>query len=380
MKIALICGGVSSGGLYFLLSDIFCYAPDGDTEVTLFCSEEYIKPYKNINPKIKIQITEELAESKLSSLLVNRYSSAFINFIEDYNPSAVFFISGSCKKGLEKYNTYIVLHNQLYLSYSKIIKQLDLKVALCTMINAWHFNSNLKGLRHIIYSSKFSKEDAIKKHKGIDSTVIPLALNSKFHENLPETKNDFENDIVHLLNIGSIIPYKNQLVLIEALNILRKKRIKFRATFVGRIISKPYYYLCLYKIKKYGLFDSINFIPWVEASDVPSLIDSCDIYINTSETDTCGTSIEEGMARCKPVIASNTLFNYEKISNCGLYYNLDSPEELASAILQYLNDENLRCNRALEGQKKTKQWTLFETAKAYYEYIINTTTNENTRI
>lgn len=371
MRIALVCGGVSSGGLYLILSEIFSYYPPcKGLEITLFCSSSYIKPYHDINPLIKIQLCNELNESKIASLLNNHYPKVFLDKIEKYDPFAIFFISGASKKGLENYNTFIVLHNQLYVDYLKILKQLDFKVAITTLINAFHFNNNVKNIKHIIYSSEFSKIGAKAMYPDIPSTVIPLTINSKFLADIPQDVKSFNRDNIQLLNIGSVLPYKNQSVIVKALRLLIEEGYNVHCTFIGRVISKPYYLYINWLIKKYSLDHYVTFIPWLDSDKVPHAIDSCDIYINSSETDTCGTSIEEGMARKKAVIASDMQFNREKVGNAGLYYDLSDPTSLADAIKDYINNSELREKKSIEGFEKTTHWSLLNTAKGYYNYII----------
>lgn len=372
MKIALICDGVSSGGLYSILSEMFTYHPDNpDLEISLFCSSDYLRPYKNINPKIKIQICDDLICSKYAALFSNKYPSSFVDKINKYNPSAILYISGSCRRGLEKYKSYLILHNQLYISYWRILKQMDIKVVLTAMINAFKFRRNLKHIDTIIYSSEYSKRDALNCFKVKESVVIPLAINEKFLQNLPISYKPFDSDYVNLLNIGSVLPYKNQLAVVKSLSVLKKSGIKFHCTFVGRIISKPYYYLIKAYIKVHGLRQFVTFIPWIESDKIPVLIDECDIYINSSETDTCGTSVEEGMARRKPVIASTIGFNKEKVQTAGLYYNLKKSSELADCIISYINDNEIRDEYSSKAQELSKKWNLIDTVSSYYKYIVD---------
>lgn len=370
MKIALIGSGISSGGLVSMLSEFLRCHPGGDTEVTLFCSKDFLSHYTNINSSIKIETTDTLSESKWTLFFCNRYQREFVKLIEGYNPDSVFFITGTCKKGLEKYNSYIVLNNQLYTSFKRLFKQRSLKIALTTSIFALKFRRNLKFISHVFFSSEYSKKESMGVLHVKDCIVVPFACNSNFY--LPEERVNYEiNKVVKLLNIGSIIPYKNQLVVIEALKLLRDNGYDFQMTFVGKPLSNGYNNTCRRKIAEYRLANNIKFIEWLNQAQIIEVIDNCDIFINSSETDTCATAVEEGMARCKPVIASDTLFNKEMVCDGGLFFSLDNPKSLCKSIIDYIENEGLRREKAQRGYTLSKSWTLQNTARGYYEKILS---------
>jgi len=378
MKIALIGSGVSSGGLVSMLSEFLSYHPGKGIEVSLFCSDEFLHQYPGIHPDIKVQLTDALTETKRSGLLSLSYRDVFIKQINEYNPDVVFYITGSSKNGLELYNSYIVLNNQLYTNYCKIFKQRSLKVSLTTFVFALKFRQRAKKISHIFFSSEYSYRESSVVLPINDYKIVSFACNSNFYVDKSISGQEIKNT-VELLNIGSIIPYKNQLVVIDALKVLKEKGIDFRLTFIGKKLSKGYYKDCITKIKMYDLDERIDFIEWLPQKGIIEKIDSCDIFINSSDTDTCATAVEEGMARCKPVIASDTPFNREMVRDGGLYFSLDEPSMLADAIIKYINDADFRNVMAIKGYELSKKWTLKDTARAYYDKIISDALNNKKR-
>ena len=368
VKIALIGSGVSSGGLVSMLKDFLSFSPL-NADVALFCSRQFSSQYAHINPAIKVVETEALIESKWAQLFKKNYSREFVRLVRDYQPDVVFYITGSSKDGLDDYNSYIVLNNQLYTSIPRLLKQKSLKVFLTTLVNAYSFRRRAKRISHIFFSSEYSREESLSVLHINDSIVVPFACNREFYlDKTPDVK--LLGKTLYLLNVGSIIPYKNQLAVVEGLRVLKERNVDFKMTFVGRPLSRSYYKKCKDKVNEYNLSDSIEFIDWLNPSQIREQIDSCDIYINSSETDTCATSVEEGMARCKPVIASETPFNKEMVRDGGLYFPLDQPTKLADEIIKYINDDDLRNNMAVRGYELSKKWTLKDTARAYYDKII----------
>ncbi len=370
-KIALIGSGISSGGLVSMLSEFLNYHPGDRVDVALFCTKKFADQYKDINANIRIVITDSLYENKWTNLFGLRYKKEFVRIINDYSPDAVFFITGSSKFGLDKYRSYIVLNNQLFTDFSKVFKQQSLNVSITTFILGLKFRIRTRFISHIFFSSEFSKRESANILRTNKQSVIPFACNKSFiKQEVTDASISKNVETFKLLNIGSIIPYKNQETVIDALSILKEKGYNFYITFIGRTLSKKYKSVCLSKVMKYGLENQVSFIEWLEPSKVIECIDQCDIYINSSETDTCATSVEEGMARIKPVVASDTLFNKEMVRDGGLYYSLNSPESLARAIASYFENDNERFRLATKGYEIAKQWSLTDTARCYYNEII----------
>ena len=370
-RIALIGSKKSSGGLLAVLSDLLSYDPPENMKVKLFCPDSYILENCDVSKLIETEIVES-KENRVSKFFLNKYSQQMVEAIEKFDPDFVFYIAGNYRKGLEKYKSVFILNNQLYTDFRLALSQQNIKLSISLIRTSIYFRRYLRKFDHVIFSSMYSKDKTCAVVKVKDSVVIPFCCNTIFYDNTDigsDVMSSGNEDTVKLLCIGSIIPYKNQLFVLHAFKKLVKKGYDLTLTLVGTVISKKYYSKCLGFIQDNGLSERVEFVNWIKFKEMPEFIDKFDIYINSSVTDTCGTSAEEGMARGLPVVVSDTGFNREMVGSAGLFYNLNDTETLVNAIEKYLNDKKLMKDMALKGYKKARERTLLDTAREYYEYI-----------
>lgn len=100
--------------------------------------------------------------------------------------------------------------------------------------------------------------------------------------------------------------------LIKALYLLKKKKVKFKAVIAGK--GRLYYYL-KYLQWKYNLQGQLNIRPWVTNKERLKFLDSIDLYVLSSKSETFGMVVIEAMARMKRVIATKCGGPEEIITN-----------------------------------------------------------------
>ncbi len=370
VKIALMGIGISSGGLVSVLRDLLDYETDADINLLLFCSPGFTKKLPAISKKIEVVETEYAVESKVKAIFGNAYSLELIRLVDSYAPDAVFYIMGSYKKGLERYESYFVLNNQLYTDFPLLFKQQNLKLVGYMSILALKIRSASRKIDHFFFSSAFSQKEAEEKLKISDAKVVPFACNSIFFRDAMVKNAAIQRDDFNMLCIGSIIPYKNQLSVIQAAHMLHDKGYGVKLKLVGGVISKRYYKKCCRYIQQNGMSDYVEHVCSVPFDEIPAAIDNCDIYVNSSETDTCGTAAEEGMARGAVVIANDVGFNREMVGDAGLYFSVRKPETLVEAVETVINDVSLQMALRDKAHVDSRKRTLKNTAGEYYEYIV----------
>lgn len=372
MKIALLGVGVSSGGLVAVLRDVLDYTPpiEYKLSIRLYCSEEFSKQYSQISKCIEVYVCKSLIDTKLSHTITTKFSNDFIKEIEAYNPDAVFYLTGTYRKGLEKYCSYFVLNNQLLTNYPRIFRQKSAKVIIQLLLMAVQFRINIKNINYIFFSSKYSEEETKKVIKKINSYIVPFACNSIFFKDAKLSYKEINKNEFIILYVSSIIPYKNQKAVIEAMKILKTKGYFPKLFLVGRVVSRRYYKECVSLITKYSLEANVRFTSWVAYDNIPALIDKADIFLNASETDTCGTLVQEGMARGLAIAANDEKFNREMLGNSGQYFDVKKPNSIANAIERYVIDDDFRNRNKKQAFELSRRWTLKDTANEYFKVII----------
>lgn len=97
-------------------------------------------------------------------------------------------------------------------------------------------------------------------------------------------------------------------------------------------------------VKSLKLDDSVSFLGRVPNEEIPGLLNSFDVFINSSKEESFGVNILEAMACKVPVVATNCLGPKEVMENgkYGILLKDREPETMAGAILQLLKDRDIR--------------------------------------
>lgn len=170
--------------------------------------------------------------------------------------------------------------------------------------------------------------------------VIRDIIDSEFIKNKAKENNDLEilsykNIIVTVGRIEK--EYKGFDLTIQAAKILKEKRLKFIWVIVG---DGPY--LCEMKrlIAENGLSDNVLLVG--STSNPYSIINKCDIYVQTSRHEGFGLTISEAKILDKPVVITpfNTAALHVENGITGLISTFD-PKDIADKIQMLIKDRKL---------------------------------------
>ncbi len=209
---------------------------------------------------------------------------------------------------------------------------------LLTQIAIWFSNK-------VFYTSKFAFVTRYKK-----ASVMPVGVDIESFKVLKIER--LKNSILFLGRIGTI---KKPDILIEALDILNKKRIDFNCDFYGDPQSKDeeYYNFLKNKIKEFGLNNRVNFYKAVPNYETPKIYNEHEIFVNLTPTGSFDKTILEAAAcGCIPIIANESLSG--EIDKRMILEN-DKPESVAKTIEFWLNVSN---EERVEASKKLQKYVL----------------------
>jgi len=145
-----------------------------------------------------------------------------------------------------------------------------------------------------------------------------------------------ENGEVRLISIGKIEPRKNQMELIRALSILKKKGIYVKALLIGGF-DKEYKDLLEREISALSLGEQVEFSgfqdnPW-------RLVSPNDIYIQASLSESIGRSITEAMKLGLICVSADIPATKEAFGlGGGITYRSGSPRDLAVKLERVLTN------------------------------------------
>lgn len=103
-----------------------------------------------------------------------------------------------------------------------------------------------------------------------------------------------------------------------------------------------------------GVRDRVWFLGLVAQNDLPALLRVSDVFVRASRSEGFGISFIEAMAAGLPVVATPVggIPDFIDDRETGLFACADNPKSVAEAILELVNNEDLRDSIAEAGQKR----------------------------
>jgi glycosyltransferase EpsD len=167
-----------------------------------------------------------------------------------------------------------------------------------------------------------------------------------------------DNDIV-IISVGELSKRKNQIVLLKAINYLKKTRllreVTIRALIVGTGDDEKY--LRTYVVN-HGLSEIVSLLG--QRKDVRSLLELSDIYVSASRMEGLPISVLEAMDAKLPLILSNCRGNRELVEEGynGYLFEVDEYETLAERIAELAVDRRKRTEYGGNSYKKVDSYRL----------------------
>ncbi len=198
----------------------------------------------------------------------------------------------------------------------------------------------------------------------------------KFKPSLENRKQKIENRIVKIISLRTLIPIYDIETLVKAAAIVVKTAPETKFVIVGDGEQKEY----LEQIaNRLGLIDSgiVKFIGKINNDLLPSYLQSADIYVSTSLSDSgLAASTAEAMASGLPAIVTDSGDNKKWVeeNKGGFVIPLKNPEILAKKIVYLLRNPNVRksfgeYNRKIIEEKNNYYKEMGKTERLYENVI-----------
>ena len=218
----------------------------------------------------------------------------------------------------------------------------------------------------LIFLSKFSKKILSKeinlKYKR--KIIIPHGVSKIFKfKNRSNTKN-----LIKILYVSKIDLYKNQVKILEAINLLKNK-FNVKLSLVGSYDLKNKN-LLLDKINNLKIVDQVKILGKIKYKDLPDLYDSHDLKLYASKSETFGMTMLEAMKCGLPVLATDNQISREILSNAGFFCK-DSIIDINNSIENIIIKKNNIRKKILEGKKISEKYNWKTTSKNTFRFIEN---------
>lgn len=181
---------------------------------------------------------------------------------------------------------------------------------------------------NVVFISQFSRI-VYSKFKFKNQIVVFNSVNSIFFENSPKNYNENK-----LLYVGHISPLKNLLLLLSAINLLRKESIFYQLDVIGPFSDPGYQKIILDYVKINNLDSIVKFYGSKTQNEISDLMAKADALVVTSRHENLPIVIAEAMASGKVVIASAVGGIPEMIKNyeTGLLFSSNNQESLCKIL------------------------------------------------
>ncbi|MCJ7563970.1 MAG: glycosyltransferase family 4 protein [Candidatus Aminicenantes bacterium] len=169
-----------------------------------------------------------------------------------------------------------------------------------------------------------------------------------------------------ILFVGASEPRKNLPRLIDALAIIHQRYEKIPLVLAGRPGAD--HAALLNRIKARGLEPWVKIMGYVPGPDVRNLYSAAAALVFPSSCEGFGLPLLEAMACGLPVAASGVSALPEIGGDAAVYFDPESPEDMAAKIMLLLEDAGLRESLKAKGRERAKIFTWEKTAEETLDF------------
>jgi glycosyltransferase involved in cell wall biosynthesis len=255
------------------------------------------------------------------------------------------------------------------------IKRYNLKQALKLLILRITQTITFWKSDGIIFLTNYAKNTVLKSFFSLKGKyiVIPHGITERFHckpksqKNLNEVN---ENNPIRILYVSIIDLYKHQWHVIEAISILKKRGYHIVLDLVG-----PSYPQALIKLEKaINTFDPykkfINYFGTIHYNEINEFYHQADIGIFASSCENMPIILLEKMASGLPIACSNKGPMPEVLLDGGLYFDPESPHEIAFTIERLYNSVEIRKQLANKNYDISKKYSWEFTSYETFKFLV----------
>ena len=259
------------------------------------------------------------------------------------------------KKGIELYHglshelphdipksmkAVVTVHDLIFLRYPKFYNPIDVSIYKAKVKHACRVSDK------IISISEQTAQDLVDL-LGVDKRKIQVVYqgcHSNFKrqftpEQISAIRIKYNLPAHFILNVGTIEPRKNVLLIIKALRILKNK-IDIPLVIIGR--PTAYMKTVDEYARRHGLENRIIYFHKIQFDDLPALYHLADVFVYPSLYEGFGIPLIEAITCKIPVITSTGSCFSEAAGPASLYVHPGDDEMLANHLLDVLENESLK--------------------------------------
>jgi glycosyltransferase involved in cell wall biosynthesis len=158
-----------------------------------------------------------------------------------------------------------------------------------------------------------------------------------------------------ILAVSAFLAHKNVQRLVEALPAIRADAPEAQLVLPGNWTALQDEARA--RAEALGVADAVAFPGWVDAADLEGLYRAAACFVLPSLREGFGLPVLEAMRRGVPVACSNTSAVPEVAGDAAVFFDPESAEEIAKAVLAILGDRRLAAELIEKGRKRAALFT-----------------------
>jgi len=259
----------------------------------------------------------------------------------------------------------VTIHDIIHLKFKEYFSVVQRTYAQCIIAHA------CKDSTAILVNSEFTKQELLARF-DIDPeklTVTYPGVNPQFYQRVSEEqKEKFRH--AHTLNkpyilyLGSMKPYKNIKILLEAFQVIRTS-FDVQLVFVGETVQKNPELACI--LERSSVARSVTQLGKIEQQELLLAYQSASAVVLPSLYEGFGSPMVEAMASGVPAIGACGTAISEIVGDGGLLFDPHDTNDLAEKIGSVLSDNLLRSQLIERGLQRVKMFSYTQCAQQTLE-------------
>lgn len=349
----------SGGGITYLRNILPVMAEDDRLEIHLFLHRDQMKLLHPVDERVIVHLFE-FPRGLVSLMLWEQFILPVMLKVM----SADVLFSPANFGCLFVRNQAILLRNALAVAKTETRASKRLYWAMLGLITLMSLTRVRRAIAVSGYAAKslslflwpLMKSKTTVIHHGIDSIFQPADV----------PREDY------LLAVSDIYVQKNLHNLFRAMRRVCDRHPDIRLLVAGQKVDEWYYDKAVELANELGISDNIQFLGRLSPTDLRNHYQRCRLFVFPSTAETFGFPLVEAMACGAPVVSSNLTAMPEIVGDAALTFDPLDTDDIAQAILQVIDDAELRQSLSERGLKRSKDFSWIETAKRTADVLVET--------
>lgn len=249
---------------------------------------------------------------------------------------------------------------------STIKNSLVFKIKL--LVFGFVFNHASRRAKHVITPSRSTKVGLIERVSRVDPEKVSITYESADKISAKAESIEKLKDKDFLFFVGRAWPYKNVKTLIDGFAIAKEKHPELQLALAGK---KESFYEELEAYAKDNGIEDVHFLGFVSEGELRWLYENTAAYVFPSFAEGFGLPGLEAMIHGAPVLSSDHTCLPEVYGDGALYFDPNSPQELADLVNKLMTHPGLKQSLIKDGQQRASEFSWSRMAQQTHDIYMN---------